>query len=240
MHSTGLRALTAFAVGFGLAVAATPSHAQLFEGKDAGFPAPEGDAGVLPADSKLMKLFDGGCVLTEGVAAGPDGYMYFSDITFTSLCKDESGKYPQAGNIWKYDPKTGKATVWRSPSGMSNGLKFDKDGNMIAALGADYGGRMLVKTDMETGKSYILSGLYDGKPYNALNDVTHRRAGPDLLLRSALPRPRAGRAARLRGLPPRHRRHGRADHHRWRQDQWRSGLARSEDPLRSVQRQRLA
>ena len=55
---------------------------------------------------------------------------------------------------------------------MSNGLKFDKDGNMIAALGADYGGRMLIKTDMETGKSYILSGLYDGKPYNALNDVT--------------------------------------------------------------------
>ena len=43
---------------------------------------------------------------------------------------------------------------------------------MIAALGADYGGRMLIKTDMATGKSYILSGLYDGKPYNALNDVT--------------------------------------------------------------------
>ncbi len=172
MHSTGLRALTAFAVGFGLAVAAAPSHAQLFEGKDAGFPAPEGDASVLPADSKLMKVFDGGCVLTEGVAAGPDGFMYFSDITFTSLCKDESGKYPQAGNIWKYDPKTGEATVWRSPSGMSNGLKFDKDGNMIAALGADYGGRMLIKTDMDTGKSYILSGLYDGKPYNALNDVS--------------------------------------------------------------------
>ena len=128
-------------------------------------------ASCLP-DSKLMKVFDGGCVLTEGVAAGPDGFMYFSDITFTSLCKDELGKYPQAGNIWKYDPKTGEATVWRSPSGMSNGLKFDKDGNMIAALGADYGGRMLVKTDMETGKSYILSGLYDGKPYNALNDVT--------------------------------------------------------------------
>jgi gluconolactonase len=172
MHSTGLRALAALAVGFGLSVAAGPSHAQTFEGTDAGFPAPEGDASVLPADSKLMKLFDGGCVLTEGVAAGPDGFMYFSDITFTSLCKDESGKYPQAGNIWKYDPKTGEATVWRSPSGMSNGLKFDKDGNMIAALGADYGGRMLIKTDMDTGKSYVLSGLYDGKPYNALNDVS--------------------------------------------------------------------
>ncbi|NJO37483.1 MAG: hypothetical protein HC871_07520 [Rhizobiales bacterium] len=43
---------------------------------------------------------------------------------------------------------------------------------LIAALGADYGGRMLVRTDMATGKSYILSGLYDGKPYNALNDIS--------------------------------------------------------------------
>jgi gluconolactonase len=43
---------------------------------------------------------------------------------------------------------------------------------MIAALGADFGGRMLVKTDMATGKTYILSGLYDGRPYNALNDIS--------------------------------------------------------------------
>src|ERR687891_628710 len=172
MHSTGLRALSALAVGLGLGFGAAPGYAQYFEGEDAGFPAPEGDASVLPADAKLMRVFDDGCVLTEGVAAGEDGFMYFSDITFTSMCKDESGKYPQAGNIWKYDPRTGEATVWRSPSGMSNGLKFDKDGNMIAALGADYGGRMLVRTDMATGKSYILTGLYDGKPYNALNDIT--------------------------------------------------------------------
>jgi gluconolactonase len=172
MHSTGSRALSALAIALGFGLCATPGFAQNFEGENAGFPAPEGDASVLPADSKLMKVFDGGCVLTEGVAAGHDGMMYFSDITFTSMCKDESGKYPQAGNIWKYDPKTGEATVWRSPSGMSNGLKFDADGNMIAALGADYGGRMLVKTDMASGKSYILSGLYDGKPYNALNDVS--------------------------------------------------------------------
>ena len=172
MHSTGSRALSALAVALGLGLCATPGFAQYFEGEEAGFPAPGGEASVLPADSKLMKVFDGGCVLTEGVAAGPDGFMYFSDITFTSLCKDESGKFPQAGNIWKYDPRTGEATVWRSPSGMSNGLKFDADGNLVAALGADFGGRMLVRTDMETGKSYILTGLYDGKPYNALNDVT--------------------------------------------------------------------
>jgi gluconolactonase len=139
---------------------------------DPGFPPPTGNPAFVPPGSKLERLFDGGCMLTEGVAAGHDGMMYFSDITFTKLCKDPSGKYPQAGNIWKYNPKTGETTIFRSPSGMSNGIKFDRDGNMIAALGADYGGRMLVKTDMKTGKSYILTGLYDGKPYNALNDVT--------------------------------------------------------------------
>src|SRR5258706_672828 len=98
--------------------------------------------------------------------------IYFSDITFTKFCKDPSGKYLQAGNIWKYNPKNSETSIFRSPSGMSNGIKFDRDGNMIAALGADYGGRMLVKTDMKTGKTYILSGLYNGRPYNALNDVT--------------------------------------------------------------------
>jgi len=172
MHGKSVRALSALALGLGLSLGPSTSFAQLFEGEDAGFGAPAGDASVLPADAKLMRLFDGGCVLTEGVAAGHDGFMYFSDITFTSLCKDETGNFLQAGNIWKYDPETGETTIWRSPSGMSNGLKFDRDGNMIAALGADYGGRMLIRTDMATGKSYILTGLYDGKPYNALNDVT--------------------------------------------------------------------
>lgn len=139
---------------------------------DAGFPAPVGDPAIVPAGAKLERIFDGGCMLTEGVAAGHDGMVYFSDITFTAFCKDPSGKFRQAGNIWKHNPKTGETTIFRSPSGMSNGLKFDRDGNMIAALGADYGGRMLIKTDMKSGKSYILAGLYDGRPFNALNDVT--------------------------------------------------------------------
>jgi len=139
---------------------------------DPGFPAPVGDPAFVPAGAKLERIFDGGCVLTEGVSAGHDGMIYFSDITFTKFCKDPSGKYLQAGNIWKYNPQTGQTTIFRSPSGMSNGIKFDREGNMIAALGADYGGRMLVKTDMKTGKSYILSGLYNGRPYNALNDIS--------------------------------------------------------------------
>ncbi|MDP6012653.1 MAG: SMP-30/gluconolactonase/LRE family protein [Alphaproteobacteria bacterium] len=151
----------------------TTAEAQMFyEGVDSGFPAPSGDTSVLPVGSKLMRLWDGGCALTEGVAAGHDGYMYFSDITFTKFCKDPTNTYLQAGNIWRYDPRSGNTTIYRSPSGMSNGIKFDTDGNMIAALGADYGGRMLIKTEMATGRTFILSGLFRGRPYNALNDIT--------------------------------------------------------------------
>ena len=69
--------------------------------EDAGFPAPTGDASIVSPDARLQRLFDGGCMLTEGVAAGHDGMIYFSDITFTAFCKDPSGQYLQAGNIFK-------------------------------------------------------------------------------------------------------------------------------------------
>jgi gluconolactonase len=164
----GLHLLKRTAAAVGLLIAASATAYAV----DPGFPAPTGDPSLIPSGAKLDRVFDGGCVLTEGVSAGHDGMIYFSDITFTHFCKDPSGKFLQAGNIWKFNPQTGETTIFRSPSGMSNGIKFDRDGNMIAALGADYGGRMLIKTDMSTGKSYILAGLYDGKPFNALNDVT--------------------------------------------------------------------
>ena len=126
---------------------------------------------IVPAGAKLEKLFEGGCELSEGAASAPDGSIYFSDITFTHKCQDENG-VKEAGHIWKYDPKTGKTSIFRSPSGMSNGIKFDAAGNMIVAEGADYGGRRVIRTDMKTGKSYIIAGLYEGRPFNAPNDIT--------------------------------------------------------------------
>src|ERR1700733_9641122 len=71
--------------------------------EDPGFPAPNGDPSVLPAGAKLDRVFGGACALPEGVATSPQGIVYFSDITFTTLCKDASGKFLQAGNIWQYD-----------------------------------------------------------------------------------------------------------------------------------------
>src|SRR6266436_3267280 len=36
-----------------------------------------GKNGIVPADAKLEKIFDGGVVLTEGVAIAPDNMVYF-------------------------------------------------------------------------------------------------------------------------------------------------------------------
>ncbi len=122
------------------------------------------DSDIFPQGAQLEKLFAGG-VLTEGAATAPDGTIYFSDITFTYV----SGM--QAGHIMKFDPKTRKTAVFRSPSGMSNGIKFDAEGRMVVAEGADFGGRRVTRTDMSTGKSEIVAGAFEGKRLNAPNDI---------------------------------------------------------------------
>ncbi len=120
---------------------------------------------ILPADSELEEVFSD-AHFTEGPTVAPDGTVYFSDITFTHQAD------MQAGHIMRYDPETRDTSVFRSPSGMSNGMKFDAQGRLVIAEGADFGGRRITRTDMETGKSDIIAGLYEGKPFNSPNDLT--------------------------------------------------------------------
>ena len=128
------------------------------------------DEPIVPPGAQVEKLFESK-VLTEGVCVAPDGMVYFSEITFSHVARDEKGVI-EAGHIWKFDPTTGKTSIFRSPSGMSNGIKFDAHGNMIVAEGADYGGRRVTRTDMKTGKSYIIAGMFEGRPLNSPNDIT--------------------------------------------------------------------
>ncbi len=137
---------------------------------------PSGDPGFIPSDAKLELLVNGadyGIVFTEGAAVGCDGRVYFSDITFSAA---KPSKTPRggllAGVIWAYDPETKETKAFRSPSGMSNGIKFDAECNMINAEGADFGGRRIIRTNMKTGVAEIIAGLYNGKPFNAPNDIS--------------------------------------------------------------------
>lgn len=125
---------------------------------------PVGDPSILSPEAKLELLFSD-TFFAEGPAVARDGTVYFSDITFTF--KSDM----QAGRIWNYDPKTGITKIFRSPSGMSNGIKIDARGRMIVAEGADYGGRRVTRTDLTTGKTEIIAGLYQSRPFNSPNDI---------------------------------------------------------------------
>lgn len=120
---------------------------------------------VLPQDSVLEAVYNQ-AHFTEGPTVAHDGKVYFSDITFTHQAD------MQAGHIMKYDPSTDETVVFRSPSGMSNGMKFDAFGRLVVAEGADFGGRRIIRTDMSSGKSDIIAGLYEGRPFNSPNDLT--------------------------------------------------------------------
>jgi len=121
---------------------------------------------IVDPSSKIIEVFSGGeGLILEGPTMGPDGTLYFTDITFTQF------EGMKAGIIWNYNPQTGETEVFRSPSGMANGLAFDVNGNLIACEGADFGGRRIIKTDMKNGKSTILAGLFNDRPFNAPNDL---------------------------------------------------------------------
>ena len=127
-------------------------------------PRPSGES-IVSSDARLELLFtreadiQGG--LTEGPAAAPDGSIYFSDIPFGT----------DKGMILRFDPTTGKTTVFTDDSTKSNGLTFDFDGHLLAAEGSDYGGRRVSRWNVETGERTTVADRYQGKRFNAPNDI---------------------------------------------------------------------
>ena len=91
---------------------------------------------------------------------------------------------------------------------------------------------------MKTGKSYIIAGLFEGRPFNSPNDITIDEKGRIYFSDPRYLGPRADRPAGAGGLSHRPRRLDPPHHHRRRQAQRRLRLARSEDALRRQQRQR--
>lgn len=132
--------------------------------QDKGFAQKTVASDILDANATVKQLFEGEDIL-EGPTMSPDGILYFSDFPWSK------GKPGKAGMIWSLNPVTGESKVFRSPSGMANGMMFDVNGDLIVCEGADFGGRRVTKTDMKTGKSVIIAGLYQGRPFNSPNDL---------------------------------------------------------------------
>lgn len=126
-------------------------------------PPPSGR--VVSPDARLELLYtrsapiSGG--LTEGPAVGPDGAIYFTDIP--------SGT--DKGLIVRFDPRTKKSEIFIDDSGKANGLAFDRDGYLVGCQGADLGGRAVVRWNLATKTSEVLADRFDGKRFNAPNDL---------------------------------------------------------------------
>lgn len=100
-----------------------------------------------------VQLLGDGYKFTEGPAADKNGNVYFTD---------------QPNNaIIRWDAATGELTTFSAESGRSNGLYFDKSGNLLACADMD---NQLWSFDM-AGKPTVLVENYGGKLLNGPNDL---------------------------------------------------------------------
>lgn len=134
------------------ALAAAPS---------AGDFTPTAQARIVPPGAKVETLWNEGD-FTEGPAPAADGAILFSDI---------------GNRILRFDPKTGKTTEFRNPSGKSNGLKFNPQGELVACEGAAPGGNRRISVTDTNGKVRTLADKFDGKRFNSPNDLAITAAG---------------------------------------------------------------
>jgi gluconolactonase len=86
------------------------------------------------------------------------GNVYFSDIPATTIHKVD---------------KEGKLSTFTDMSNRANGLMFNGKGELVAAEMAG----QIVAYDVATGKKRVLADKYDGKPFNAPNDLVVDRHG---------------------------------------------------------------
>lgn len=97
---------------------------------------------------------------TEGPAQGPDGQIYFTDVT--------------NNRILRWNPTTRKQETFRADSNRANGLLFDNEGRLIACEGSDteHDNPRVTRTDLKTGKVDAIATQFEGKTFNGPNDVT--------------------------------------------------------------------
>ncbi|MCZ6800187.1 MAG: SMP-30/gluconolactonase/LRE family protein [Nitrospirae bacterium] len=107
---------------------------------------------LFPRGVRIRRLVTG-FQFTEGPIWFSEGnYLLFSDIP--------------ANRIFKLTPN-GKVSIFREPSGHSNGLTRDRQGRLIAC---EHGNRRVTRTEQD-GSITVLADSFQGKPLNSPNDV---------------------------------------------------------------------
>ena len=131
--------------------------------------------GILAPGAKWEEISHIGLASSEGVVADRNGMVYASDLSRAPVDK---GYYP-CGTIWRYDPRTGIIDKFMQPSGVANGLHFDRNGDMIIAQssGVFCAERRVIRRSMRTGAIAVVADSYQGKRLIGTNDVTSDAAG---------------------------------------------------------------
>jgi gluconolactonase len=127
------------------------------------------DNKVTAPGARLEKLA-GGFEFTEGPAADASGNVYFTDQPNDRIVK------------WGVD---GKLTTFMTPCGRSNGLSFDRQGNLWACADEK---NELWRID-RNGKATVVVKEYQGKLLNGPNDVWIRPDGGIYFTDPFYPRP---------------------------------------------------
>jgi len=113
---------------------------------------------IVPKESKVEKIATN-FQFTEGPVWNiPEGFLLFSDIP--------------RNRIWKWFPDRG-TSVFREPSGNSNGLTYDKEGRLLIC---EHGNRRLARMAKD-GTYTVLADRFQGKRLNSPNDVTVKSEG---------------------------------------------------------------
>jgi gluconolactonase len=113
---------------------------------------------LFPPDAKLERIATG-FQFTEGpLWNAREGCLYFSDIL--------------GNRIYRWSPRGG-VSVLREPSGMSNGLTFDRQGRLCAC---EHGNRR-VSVTLADGSVVPLAERFGGKRLNSPNDLVFRSDG---------------------------------------------------------------
>ena len=127
---------------------------------------PRGDPAFLSPDAELELLVDGtkeDLVFSEGVVVTCDRRILFSDMSAGAPGK-QGGR--RAGLIVEFHPEAPMISVFRSPSGGSNGNRMDLDCRLLTAES-----ERLVRTDMATGRAEVVLDSDEGARYVGLNDI---------------------------------------------------------------------
>lgn len=99
-----------------------------------------------------------GYQFTEGPIWMPQGFLLFSDIP--------------ASRIYRWSPDEG-SSVWRFPSGNSNGLTRDCQGRLVAC---EHGNRRVTRTERD-GSVEVMADRFEGGRLNSPNDVVVKSDG---------------------------------------------------------------